>query len=525
MDQGRTPSTGVRRAARLDGGRRRSAQRRTGAGGRQRPRPHRSAEGPLRQGRALRPQAHQGPRPDGGRRQKDAGQGRAHGEVAHRGGGEGRTGRGGQGGTREEVGRRERRDRCHRQARGARTRPRHHRRTRHPGPRLHRCRNRRRQGRDDRRLQLLRRRVQRQLVLQAAPGPAARVRPDHPGEGGLPQDRAGRLGERRREGDGDRAGRRPEGRPRGPRPLRRRLLRPGQLRGHPAVGLLHLGGRRLHRRLHLELPAGGPAGPGGPVPEPVHRLLRAERRRPHRLHQQPAVLGRRGLRPPRRPTSSASYGTCDDDGQDEQVRPVLEVRQRLPRPQRQVHASWSRTTPTASGGPRATTATRRPCTRSTGARQRRQRRRVLDRHHRRRHPVRLRPEPAARLEHRQAPRPTPSGPSRSSATTPASPATTPATPSPTAPCTQAWRWNLDYVVDPHGNAMSYWYEQGDQLLRQERRPPATAPRTTAAATSSASTTASARDTLFSTTQPAAASVTFTDAERCVPASAARPAPR
>ncbi|MDX3456196.1 hypothetical protein PV396_30370 [Streptomyces sp. ME02-8801-2C] len=23
--------------------------------------------------------------------------------------------------------------------------------------------------------------------------------------------------------------------------------------------------------------------------------------------------------------------------------------------------------------------------------------------------------------------------------------------------TQAWRWNLDYVVDPHGNAMSYWY--------------------------------------------------------------------
>lgn len=23
--------------------------------------------------------------------------------------------------------------------------------------------------------------------------------------------------------------------------------------------------------------------------------------------------------------------------------------------------------------------------------------------------------------------------------------------------TQAWRWNLDYVVDPHGDAMSYWY--------------------------------------------------------------------
>ncbi|MEO3816631.1 RHS repeat-associated core domain-containing protein [Plantactinospora sp. B24E8] len=25
-------------------------------------------------------------------------------------------------------------------------------------------------------------------------------------------------------------------------------------------------------------------------------------------------------------------------------------------------------------------------------------------------------------------------------------------------CTQAWRWNLDYVVDPNGNAMSYFYE-------------------------------------------------------------------
>lgn len=24
-------------------------------------------------------------------------------------------------------------------------------------------------------------------------------------------------------------------------------------------------------------------------------------------------------------------------------------------------------------------------------------------------------------------------------------------------CVQAWRWNLDYVVDPHGNTMSFWY--------------------------------------------------------------------
>ena len=34
---------------------------------------------------------------------------------------------------------------------------------------------------------------------------------------------------------------------------------------------------------------------------------------------------------------------------------------------------------------------------------------------------------------------------------------------------QAWRWNLDYVVDTHGNASTYWYTAGDELLRQERR--------------------------------------------------------
>ncbi|MFI7662893.1 polymorphic toxin-type HINT domain-containing protein [Micromonospora parva] len=26
-------------------------------------------------------------------------------------------------------------------------------------------------------------------------------------------------------------------------------------------------------------------------------------------------------------------------------------------------------------------------------------------------------------------------------------------------CTQAWRWNLDYVIDPRGNTMSYWYDK------------------------------------------------------------------
>ncbi len=26
-------------------------------------------------------------------------------------------------------------------------------------------------------------------------------------------------------------------------------------------------------------------------------------------------------------------------------------------------------------------------------------------------------------------------------------------------CQQAWRWNLDYVVDPHGNAIAYYYDK------------------------------------------------------------------
>ena len=26
-------------------------------------------------------------------------------------------------------------------------------------------------------------------------------------------------------------------------------------------------------------------------------------------------------------------------------------------------------------------------------------------------------------------------------------------------CVQGWRWNLDYVVDTHDNAATYWYEK------------------------------------------------------------------
>ncbi|MFJ5609213.1 polymorphic toxin-type HINT domain-containing protein [Streptomyces sp. NPDC093221] len=33
-------------------------------------------------------------------------------------------------------------------------------------------------------------------------------------------------------------------------------------------------------------------------------------------------------------------------------------------------------------------------------------------------------------------------------------------------CTQAWRWNLDYVVDTHHNAMSYWYTKENNAYGQ-----------------------------------------------------------
>ena len=34
-------------------------------------------------------------------------------------------------------------------------------------------------------------------------------------------------------------------------------------------------------------------------------------------------------------------------------------------------------------------------------------------------------------------------------------------------CNQAWRWNLDYVTDPHGDAIAYFYNTRDQLLRRD----------------------------------------------------------
>ena len=82
-------------------------------------------------------------------------------------------------------------------------------------------------------------------------------------------------------------------------------------------------------------------------------------------------------------------------------------------------------------------------------------------------------------------------------------------------CQQAWRWNLDYVVDPHGNAIAYYYDQGDQLLRPQPARPPTTPRTSAAATWTASSTACSHGDVYADEAAAPRSSSPT-AERCLP---------
>ncbi|MDT9684596.1 RHS repeat-associated core domain-containing protein [Streptomyces sp. TRM76323] len=83
--------------------------------------------------------------------------------------------------------------------------------------------------------------------------------------------------------------------------------------------------------------------------------------------------------------------------------------------------------------------------------------------------------------------------------------------------TQAWRWNLDYVVDPHGNVMTYWY---DKELNHYAKNGTTGNGTEYVRGGYLKRIdyGQRTDTVFSTTQPAAARVEFTVAERCVPVS-------
>ncbi|MEU1183818.1 RHS repeat-associated core domain-containing protein [Streptomyces sp. NPDC005820] len=82
-------------------------------------------------------------------------------------------------------------------------------------------------------------------------------------------------------------------------------------------------------------------------------------------------------------------------------------------------------------------------------------------------------------------------------------------------CQQAYRWNLDYVVDPRGDAMSYWYERETNYYGRTATATATAPTPyTRGGYLSRIDYGQRADTLYSV--PASASVAFSVADRCVP---------
>ncbi|MGQ4517343.1 polymorphic toxin-type HINT domain-containing protein [Streptomyces sp. DW26H14] len=82
-------------------------------------------------------------------------------------------------------------------------------------------------------------------------------------------------------------------------------------------------------------------------------------------------------------------------------------------------------------------------------------------------------------------------------------------------CTQAWRWNLDYVVDPHGNAMSYWYTKETNSYAENGTTTANGTAYDRGGYLSRIDYGITSSTVFGT---APDQVTFTTAERCLPTS-------
>ncbi|MFC9083865.1 RHS repeat-associated core domain-containing protein [Streptomyces sp. NPDC057062] len=81
-------------------------------------------------------------------------------------------------------------------------------------------------------------------------------------------------------------------------------------------------------------------------------------------------------------------------------------------------------------------------------------------------------------------------------------------------CQQAYRWNLDYTVDPHGNAISYWYTPETGYYGRDNSTDPTA--YTRGGYLSKIQYGQLADKVYDTTAPAAAQVFFDTSERCLP---------
>ncbi|MFJ2085670.1 RHS repeat-associated core domain-containing protein [Micromonospora chokoriensis] len=83
-------------------------------------------------------------------------------------------------------------------------------------------------------------------------------------------------------------------------------------------------------------------------------------------------------------------------------------------------------------------------------------------------------------------------------------------------CQQAYRWNLDYVVDPHGDAMAYYYDREINHYGRNKTPAAPTPYVRAGYLNRIEYGLRASSVY---TVPATARVLFTTAPRCLPGSA------